>query len=168
MKPNHQADKYFVSQEYVLTDTAFEPSDNCIPTYKNDAAFHLDPDKVKFNTACLLPESLRTHFSFSMSSLFEKSNCPIICFTHEALNPINLGVHHLCSAFHPDILQVGVSCNISSDGNLCMASGGTTIQIIVVVRGEPSDEKELRCLWIVAAIGTIICPVKVGVTMNAS
>jgi hypothetical protein len=55
MKPNHRADKYFVSQEYVLTDTAFEPSDNCIPTYKNDAAFHLDPDKVKFNMALSSP-----------------------------------------------------------------------------------------------------------------
>ncbi len=61
MKPNHQADKYFSPQEYVLADTAFEPSDNCIPAYKNDAAFHLDPDKVKFNTALSSPRVITEH-----------------------------------------------------------------------------------------------------------
>jgi hypothetical protein len=61
MKQNHRSDKYFSPPEYLLTDTAFEPSNHCIPAYKTDAAFHHNPDKVKFNEALSSPRVITEH-----------------------------------------------------------------------------------------------------------
>ena len=43
-----EKEKYFSPLQYVIMDTAFEPSDICVPTYKKQPV--PDPDKEKFNT----------------------------------------------------------------------------------------------------------------------
>ena len=43
-----EKEKYFSPLQYVIMDTAFEPSDVCVPTYKKQPV--PDPDKEKFNT----------------------------------------------------------------------------------------------------------------------
>ncbi len=51
IRQNKNPAKYFSTQEYILCDTAFEPSDICVPAYKTDAGFHQSPEKIKFNNA---------------------------------------------------------------------------------------------------------------------
>ena len=40
MKQNKYSERFFSALEYVLCDTAFKPSNICIPAYKTDAVFY--------------------------------------------------------------------------------------------------------------------------------
>jgi hypothetical protein len=78
MKQNKSPDKYFSPSEYLLCDTAFEPSDICIPAYKTDAGFHQSPEKIKFNYALSPPQLLRSIplvFGKVASHGYEASEC---------------------------------------------------------------------------------------------
>ena len=45
MKQDKFSERFFSTSEYVLCDTAFEPSNICIPAYKTDAAFYQSAEK---------------------------------------------------------------------------------------------------------------------------
>lgn len=49
MKQNQRSDDYFCDNEYIMGDTAFEPSAICVPAYKCEEGYYHDPDKEKFN-----------------------------------------------------------------------------------------------------------------------
>ena len=61
MKQNKYSNKYFSASEYVLCDTAFEPSDICIPAYKTDVGFYQSIEKMKFNKAMSSPRVITEH-----------------------------------------------------------------------------------------------------------
>jgi hypothetical protein len=62
-KQNKYSDKSLSTSEYVLCDTAFEPSNICIRAYKTDAAIHQSQSakKVKFNKAISPPRVITEH-----------------------------------------------------------------------------------------------------------
>jgi hypothetical protein len=61
MKQNQQAHKYFSDLEYLLGDTAFEPSEICIPAYKCDPGFFQDRDHQHFNRCMATPRVITEH-----------------------------------------------------------------------------------------------------------
>ena len=52
---------YFSDIEYLLCDTAFEPSHHAVPAYKCQPGFLQDPDKKRFNTALASPRVISEH-----------------------------------------------------------------------------------------------------------
>ena len=61
MPQSQSPEKYFTSLEYVLCDTAFEPSDHAIPSYKCLTGFVQDRDEELFNTALGSPRVISEH-----------------------------------------------------------------------------------------------------------
>jgi len=55
------SDKYFSPLQYILTDTAFEPSNHAIPAYKSQTGFIQEPNKELFNTALATPRVISEH-----------------------------------------------------------------------------------------------------------
>ena len=52
---------YFSDVEYLLCDTAFEPSNYVIPAYKAQPGFVQDQDEQKFNTCLASPRVISEH-----------------------------------------------------------------------------------------------------------
>lgn len=61
MKQNQKSHKYFGPREYVIGDTAFEPSDICVSAYKCDPGFYQDCDKQNFNSCMSTPRVIGEH-----------------------------------------------------------------------------------------------------------
>ena len=61
MKQNKYSDKFFSTSKYVLWNSAFEPSNICIPAYKTDAGYYQAPEKMKFNKALSPPRVITEH-----------------------------------------------------------------------------------------------------------
>ena len=61
MKQNQLPNEFFSENEYVLGDTAFEPSDVCISSYKSDPGVLLDRDKELFNEFMAVPRVVTEH-----------------------------------------------------------------------------------------------------------
>ena len=54
-------EKYFSPLQYILTDTAFEPSNHAIPAYKSQTGFVQEPNKELFNNALATPRVISEH-----------------------------------------------------------------------------------------------------------
>ena len=61
MKQNQKSEDYFLAFEYILGDTAFEPSIICIPAYRSEDGYYRDPDKEKFNHVLSSPRVISEH-----------------------------------------------------------------------------------------------------------
>ncbi len=60
-KVNKQPDDHFNDIEYIICDTAFEPSPYCIPAYKSDVGFVLTRGKELFNQILAKPRVISEH-----------------------------------------------------------------------------------------------------------
>ena len=54
-------ERFFTDLEYVLCDTAYEPSQHAIPAYKSLTGFRQDEDEQLFNTALARPRVISEH-----------------------------------------------------------------------------------------------------------
>ena len=61
MEQCQSPEKFFTSLQYILTDTAFTPSDYCIPAYKALTGFAQDRDEQNFNTSLAEPRVISEH-----------------------------------------------------------------------------------------------------------
>lgn len=61
MTQNQRSENFFGESEYVMSDTAFEPSGICVPAYKCEEGFLQDPDKEKFNRCLSSPRVITEH-----------------------------------------------------------------------------------------------------------
>jgi hypothetical protein len=53
--------EYFDPEEYLLCDTAYEPSEFAIPAYKNQAGYVQHPDEEQFNSCLASPRVITEH-----------------------------------------------------------------------------------------------------------